>query len=61
MRTLLWRVDALLLVILPKLHQGTQRVAQPVIRFNGWFAYVQSWLTSIQTWLFRITGIDKKK
>lgn len=48
-RTLLWRADSLLLmIVLPKLRRISQRITQPIIRFNGWFAYGQSWLHSIQ-------------
>ncbi|HRQ38662.1 MAG TPA: hypothetical protein PLD25_12210 [Chloroflexota bacterium] len=53
-RTLLWRADSfLLLIILPKLRHISQRISQPIIRFNGWFAYIQSWLDSLRRLVVR--------
>lgn len=53
LRTLLWRLDSLLLIVIPKVRQGSQRVTQPLIRFNGWLAYIQSWLQSTQKFITR--------
>lgn len=53
-RTLLWRIDSLLLlIVLPKLRHISQRITKPIIQFNGWFAYIQSWLDSLRRLVIR--------
>lgn len=53
-RTLLWRIDSLLLlIILPKLRHYSYRITRPLIRFNGWFAYIQSWLNTLRRLVIR--------
>jgi len=52
-RTLLWRVDDLLLQIMPKVDAAVGNISRPVIRFNSWVAYVGSWLKSIKNLLLR--------
>lgn len=53
-RTLLWRIDSLLLlIVLPKLRHYSHRITQPIIRFNGWFAYIQSWLNTLRRLVIR--------
>ncbi len=53
-RTLLWRMDSLLLlIILPKLRYYSYRITRPIVRFNGWFAYVQAWLDTLRRLLIR--------
>jgi hypothetical protein len=53
-RTFLWRIDSLLLlIVLPNLRHYSQRITQPIIRFNGWFAYVQAWLDTLRRLVVR--------
>jgi len=53
-RTLLWRIDSLLLlIVLPKLRHYSYRITRPIVRFNGWFTYIQSWLDSLRRLVIR--------
>ncbi|GIK55245.1 MAG: hypothetical protein BroJett015_09080 [Chloroflexota bacterium] len=53
-RTLLWRLDSLLLlIVLPQLRSYSHRITRPIIRFNGWFAYLQSWLDTLRRLVIR--------
>lgn len=52
-RTLLWRVDGLLLQTMPKVDTAVNQITKPVIKFNGWIAYFESWIKSIKHVLLR--------
>lgn len=52
-RTLLWRIDDLLIKIMPKVETAVGSISRPVIKLNGWLAYLGSWLKSIENFLLR--------
>lgn len=52
-RTLLWRVDDLLIKIMPKVETAVGSISRPVITFNSWLAYFKSWLKSMKNFLLR--------
>lgn len=52
-RTLLWRVDDLLLQIMPQVDTAVATISRPVISFNSWLAYAGSWLRSVKNILLR--------
>ena len=41
-RTLLWRIDELLIKIMPKVDTAVGTISRPVIAFHGWLAYFES-------------------
>jgi hypothetical protein len=53
LRTLLWRIDTLLIQLLPKLRAGESKIAQPIIRVNAWFVYLETWLHHLQSLILR--------
>lgn len=52
-RALLWRIDNLLVRLLPRLNEVLTYLSWPIIRFNAWLTYGASWLNSLKNVLLR--------
>jgi hypothetical protein len=52
-RTLLWRLDDLLIRLMPLVEKASQQIARPVIWSKSWVAYIVSWFSSLKSFLIR--------
>ncbi|MCP4357258.1 MAG: hypothetical protein GY796_04480 [Chloroflexi bacterium] len=52
-RTLLWRLDTLLIRLRPKLEKSTGIIARPVISLNVWLVYIETWLKHLKQIIIR--------
>lgn len=53
LRTFLWRSEAVLIQLIPKLVEAENKVARPVIQLNAIIAYIESWLINIKNFILR--------